>query len=346
MKVLHLYPTHEPLIAAHVAMLTAAGQDGFTHLTQANDLGAQQPDIVHVHGCWNYSIARNAMRIHRQGCRVVLSPHGGLAPWTLSERRLTEKLSKTIIWQRRIIESAYVTIAHSPIEAEHLEQLGWNPRVETIRDAAVTQSITPEAMCAQTHNVYRKVMDSNTLALMDHTTRHALTCLLKAAICSDRRWVEPIKPQLNRLDDNSWRMLFIYAEHENVRDLVDRGLNILGFTLPFYLDTKKVKSYLPTTYHRPQHTSRSAEDLVRQMTREQPTLLALIELERQLRRDTTDDNLLTANLERDHLLKPFQRLLQLLREQTAIEDGFLPAQPIDDKQTAQLRTLLNNPLRI
>lgn len=346
MKVLHLYPTHEQLIADHVTMLTEAGLPDLTHLTQDSDLGEQQPDIVHVHGCWNYSIARSAMRIHRQGCRVVFSPHGGLAPWTLSERQLTEKLSKTIIWQRRMVESAYVTIAHSPIEADHLEQLGWNPRVETIRNAAVTRSITPEAMCAQTHDVYRKVMDSNTLALMDDTTRQALTCLLKAAICGDRRWVEPLNPQLAALSANSWRMLLIYAEHENVSDLVESGLRTMGFTLPFNLDTKKVKSYLPTTYHRPQHTSRSAEDLVRQMTREQPTLLALIELERQLRRPTTDDTKLTANLERDHLLKPFQRLLQLLREQTAIEDGFLPAQPIDDKQTQQLRKQIENHLRI
>ena len=41
MKILHLYPNDDSLIAKHVTMLGQADTDA-------------RPDIVHVHGCWKY----------------------------------------------------------------------------------------------------------------------------------------------------------------------------------------------------------------------------------------------------------------------------------------------------
>ena len=49
MKILHLYPSDDALIAAHVTMLRE-------HEEPFND----KPDIVHVHGCWRYNIVRQA----------------------------------------------------------------------------------------------------------------------------------------------------------------------------------------------------------------------------------------------------------------------------------------------
>jgi hypothetical protein len=46
------------------------------------------------------------------------------------------------------------------------------------------------------------------------------------------------------------------------------------------------------------------------------------------------------------LVKYFRHILQLLCEQTLIDEGFLPAMPIDDKQTARLRQQLKTHLRI
>ena len=166
MKTLHLYPADDPLIAAHVALLQE-GEESFSG----------QPDIVHVHGCWRYNIVRQAMRAHRQGARIVMTPHNGLSPWIVSERRMTEKLSKTLLWQRRMVESAYVIIAQGPMETKALTELGWNPRIETIRNAVVTNSITPEATRRHTLDVYRKVLDSNTIELMSDDSRRLMTML-------------------------------------------------------------------------------------------------------------------------------------------------------------------------
>ena len=160
MNVLHLFPKDNALIAKHVSMLDRSSQD------------TAYPDIVHVHGCWQYALVSAALKARRQGARIVLTPHGELEPWVINERRMSGKPSTTLRWQRRLVEHSYVVIAQGNMEAEALSQLGWNPRVEVIRNAVVTNSITPEAMLQHTQEVYCKVMDSNTLELMSVDDRH------------------------------------------------------------------------------------------------------------------------------------------------------------------------------
>lgn len=340
MKILHLYPENNALIAAHVAMLRER-EEPFSGL----------PDIVHVHGCWSYKVVRQAMHHHREGARIVMTPHGGLEPWVVNERRLTEKLSKTLLWQRRMVESAYVLIAQGPMEAEALSQLGWNPRMESIRNAVVTNSITPEAMRQQTFEVYRKVMDSNTVELMGDDTRRMLTLLLKAGITGDRRWlVDKSDPsQLlvppSSLSETAWRQLLVYADHENVRTVIDRGLHVLGIRAP-YIETAHVKSYLPTSYQLPKVENRHVVGIVSEMHHGPLTLRQLVELDRALRRNDCDDEQIVDALTEKRLIRYFRHILQLLVELIQTDEGFLPANPINDSYTVSLRRRLLTHLRI
>ena len=342
MNVQHIYPETDMMISRHVTMLEEPSRNEDDGKQKAE---AAPPDIIHVHGCWNYSIVRKAMKAHRQGIRIVISPHGGLEPWVLNERRLTEKLSKTLLWQRRMVESAYVVIAQSPIEADNLHALGWNPRIETIRNAVVTNSITPEAMIIQTHEVYRKVMDSHTLALMDDNTRQVLAVLLKAGITGDSRWVAGNDNCLQSITTDSWRKLLIYAEHENVIGTVVRGATVMGIILP-NIDTKHIKSYLPTGYQRPTTSAIGMVERIEEMNAGPFTLLQLVELDKALRRDDVNDEQLCAALEEKRQLKFFKSVLQVLKEQTLIDEGFLPDEPLDDQQAQTLRNFLQNHLRI
>jgi len=331
MRVLHLFPADDPLIARHVAMLR-----------EDEEPISGKPDVVHVHGCWRYAIVRQAMHYHRQGARIVMTPHGGLEPWIMEERQLTEKLSKTILWQRRMVESAYVLIAHGPVEAESLAALQWNPRVETIRNAVVTNSITTEAMRQQTLDVYRKVMDSNTIELMSEDARRLFAMLLKAGITGDRRWVNSEPPTV---DEAQWRRLLVYADHENVRAVVDQGTRAFGLKQP-YIDTTHIRSYLPTDYRLPKVENLSVEGIVSEMRHGPLTLRQMVDLDRALRRPDSDDELVIESLTEKRLVRYFRRILKLLVEQTLLDEGFMPLLPIDDKQTASLRSQLASHLRI
>ena len=331
MKTLHLYPADDPLIAAHVALLQE-GEEPFSG----------QPDIVHVHGCWRYNIVRQAMRAHRQGARIVMTPHNGLLPWIVSERRMTEKLSKTLLWQRRMVESAYVIIAQGPMESEALTQLGWNPRIETIRNAVVTNSITPEATRRHTLEVYRKVLDSNTIELMSDDSRRLMTMLLKAGITGDRRWVAGEAPDIS---ETEWRRLLVYADHENVRTVIDRGTHVMGLRAP-YIETAQIKSYLPTDYQLPKVDNHTVEGIVSEMHHGPLTLRQIVELDRALRRPDADDERMVDELTEKRLIRYFRHVLQLLKEVTLLDEGFMPADAIDDKQTEKLRRQLLAHLRI
>ena len=331
MKTLHLYPADDPLIAAHVALLQE-GEEPFSG----------QPDIVHVHGCWRYNIVRQAMRAHRQGARIVMTPHNGLSPWIVSERRMTEKLSKTLLWQRRMVESAYVIIAQGPMETKALTELGWNPRIETIRNAVVTNSITPEATRRHTLEVYRKVLDSNTIELMSDDSRRLMTMLLKAGITGDRRWVAGEAPDIS---ETEWRRLLVYADHENVRTVIDRGTHVMGLRAP-YIETAQIKSYLPTDYQLPKVDNHTVEGIVSEMHHGPLTLRQIVELDRALRRPDADDERMVDELTEKRLIRYFRHVLQLLKEVTLLDEGFMPADAIDDKQTEKLRRQLLAHLRI
>ena len=241
-----------------------------------------------------------------------------------------------------MVESSYVVIVQGNMEAEAVRQLGWNPRIEVVRNAVITNSITPEAMARHTQDIYRKVMDSNTQELMSEDTRRLLTLLLKAGITGDSRWITADVPEVS---ETEWRRLLIYADHENVRTTVDAGARTLGIRPP-YIETAKIKSYLPTGYKLPKAEARDVAGLVGEMHHHRPTLRHLVELDRALRRPDVDDERLCDTLDEHHLLKYLRRLLQVLTEVTALDEGFMPATPLNDGGTQKIRNQLTNNLRI
>ena len=315
MKILHIYPKSDNMIAQYVSILV----EGMRHSADVratdspSDFKAicqkMEPDIVHCHGCWQYAIVNAVNTAYKNGARIILSPHGQLEPWILEEKSLQEKLHKTLLWQKGSVERAYAIIVFGNMEQRHLRQLKWNPRIEIIRNTLITNSITPQEMCSQTFAIYQKVLDSNVLEQMDETTQRLLACIIKAGITGDRRWVqEPVVCG----QETDWRRLLIYAEHENIRNYVDYGISVLGLDTPS-LDTSKIAAFFPNNWQSPlplkeiigEYKGDETDYLVRMIrqTEKQPLLLHLIELARELRRDAVDDNQLQQALEEKKLLK-------------------------------------------
>ena len=355
MKILHIYPKSDDVIMRHVSLLTegmrlSADVQVATSLSEFKIRFQQQnPDIVHCHGCWQYAVVSAARMARKRGARVVLSPHGQLQPWVLEERPLQEKLQKALLWQKSSVEQAYALIAFGKMEQKHLQQMKWNPRIEMILNALITNSITPQEMCSQTYAVYQKVLDSNTLEQMDDHTQGMLAAIIKASITGDRRWVT------FETGDTDWRRLLIYAEHEHVRNYVDYGINILGLST-LQIDTEKIAAYFPDGYKMPEsiktiigeYKGDETDYLVRMIRQieKQPLLLHLIELSRELRRDSVNDDRLKEALEEKGLTKYAARLMQVLSEQTLLEEGYMPLQPLDDRGTRQIRNAITNHLKI
>ena len=356
MKILHLYPKSDDMIAKHVSIL-AEGLRNSAEIQVAESLSdfkerfrQMQPDIVHGHGCWQSGIIIAASIARRHGTRFVLSPHGQLEPWEIKSN------SRKGTRMARCVERAYAVIAFGKMEQKYLQRLKWNPRIEVIRNSLITNSTTPQDMCMQTFAVYQKVMDTNVLELMDDKTHETLAVIIKAGITGDRRWIDSQpSPLASPLSTLNWRRLLIYAEHQNIRNYVDYGINILCLNA-LSLETTKIAAYFPEAYQKPKQLREIVGDykgdetdylvrMIRQIQK-QPLLLHLIELTRELYRDSVDDDRLLEALEEKGLTKYASRLMQVLSEQTLLDEGYIPLQPTDDRGTRQIRNLIANHLKI
>ena len=357
MKILHVYLKADEMVAQHVAQLMEGMQlsaevQAVSNLADFKSVCRTfRPDIVHCHGCWQYAIVNAGNIARKQGARIVLSPHGQLEPWVFEEKPLQEKFHKTALWQKPFVEKAYALIAFGKMEQQYLAQLKWNPRIEVIHNAVITNSTTREKMCAQTFAVYQKVLDSNVLEQMNDDTQQLMVTIIKAGTLGDSRWVKaPTMPETV-----DWRRMLIYAEHQNIRNYVDYGINILGLTAPS-LDTGHLPAYFPEHYQRPQsiktligeYKGDETDYLVRMIRQieKQPLLLHLIEFTRELYRDTVNDDLLQEALSEKGLTKFAGRLMQVLHEQTLLDEGYMPVDPIDDRGTMNIRKFITNHLKI
>ena len=220
MRILHYYDKSDDMVSQHVKLLTGAmGLEADNHqATEAEQaktlLKGGQYDLLHIHGCWRNSQRAIVRQALRQGVRIVLTPHGQLQPWIQDERFWGEKLPKRLLYQRDVVEHAYAVIIQGQMEQGCMERLGWNPRTVVIRNAVLTNSISPTDMARQTSKVYRKVLDSNTLELMTDGTRDALRDILTAGITGDRRWLKAdgdTPAEGYSISQDEWRKLLCYA---------------------------------------------------------------------------------------------------------------------------------------
>ena len=349
MRILHIYPKADDMITRHVSILVE-GMQGSARV-QASDSFSDfkerfqqlEPEIVHGHGCWQGGMISAANFARKHGARFVLSPHGQLEPWELKSHRGTRIAG--------YVQRAYAVIAFGKMEQKYPTRLKWNPRIEVIHNAITTNSISPKEMCSQTFAVYQKVIDSNVLEQMGENSKQLLANIIKAGITGDRRWItQDILPE-----NADWRRILIYAEHQNISNYVDYGINILGLQ-PEWIDVSKTNAYFPEKYQRPSPIKGIVGDyqgdetdylvrIIRQIQKA-PLLLHLIELHRELLRDSVDDDRLAEALEEKHLLAYAARLMQVLHEQTLLDEGYMPLTPIDDRGTRQIRNLITNHLRI
>ena len=366
MRILHYYDQNNELQARYVHLLEetmseSAELSASCSLQEVRQqLSSCHFDLLHIHGCWSQRYAKAAAVAHRYGTRVIITPHGELEPWVLKDREWQEKLPKTLLYQRRTIEQAYVVIAMGKMETECLHKLGWNPRIETVHNALITHSISREEMTRQLFIIYQRVMDSDQLNLMTPEKRALLFLLLKAGVCGSKEWIVQTNEPLPVLNDRDWRQYFIYARDEQVENQLRRGLRVLNITSP-YMDVSGVESYFPTSYEQPKSIAsvignQYATEIERLLStflhlqyliqHNKLSICHLLELEKEIREHEIDEDLLFETLQENHLLRLAQRLMGMLQRLTVFEEGMMPVAAIDDKETTRIETMITKHLSI
>ena len=320
MKVLHVYSHDNPRLAMYVSLLSRAmppdvecvSADNVSDIRRAmNDF---QPGIIHQHG--RFPVAAVAgTRDCPHPCRLVVSPHG----------------------ERVDTRTAYAVIARSPYELDTHKMgraaMGLNP--------LITRTITFQEAAAAIVSVYRRVIDSHPLEHLSPDARHQLAVILKAGLLGDARWVDNVQYSMFNAQ---WPHLYIYAMLENVLDIVQRGMDILGIDAP---EAPAVDCYLPDNYQKPLPlTGAAVVDLLHDIEKSGVTLLRLTELTKVLHDDNLDEEALMSQTDAEKLTPLLQSVLQVLSEQTLLTEGFMPCAPADDNLTQNLRLQIENHLRL
>ena len=86
-------------------------------------LNSLDPDLVHVHGLWQYPSMVCAAWARRTGRPYLVSPHGMLDPWALANSRLKKQVAATA-FQRQHLERAACLHALCDAEARAMREYG------------------------------------------------------------------------------------------------------------------------------------------------------------------------------------------------------------------------------
>ncbi len=364
MRILHYIPKNDSMVHNYVNMLVnSMGLEAENIIVEDEALAKEKLqtihfDILHIHGCWCFSAYQILKIAVKKGARVVLSPYGQLEPWIVDEHYWKEKLPKKILFQKSIVESAYAIIIQGKMEEECIKKLGWNNRLEIIRNPVITHSITSSEMAYKTYYVYRKVLNSHTIELMREQTRTLLRYFIKAGITGDSRWVTGDLFSIN--DPEQWRHILIYAHYENISSIVLRGAHLLNYQIPD-LDIRKISCFLPKNFEMP----KSVQDAIglqyasendrliatfkyirKLIIHSQLTISHLCEIDRELREHNVEEDHLMETLKESKLYKTACRTMQLLEDYTAFDEGFMPVPPLNDRMTKRIRQQIYNHLKI
>ena len=82
-----------------------------------------QPDLLHLHGLWQYPAIATLKASQRLGCPYMVSAHGMLEPWALQNSALKKKLA-SLAFNRSVLRKAHCIRATSSMEVDSIRKVG------------------------------------------------------------------------------------------------------------------------------------------------------------------------------------------------------------------------------
>lgn len=331
-----------------------------------------EPDIVHIHACWNLSAYRAQCWAMKQRLALVLSPHNGMQPWHVHHHLWLHKLPLLILYQRHAIKTADAIHVFSQSEYQRMKAMKWNSRLALVRNSTIDSRTTEWQMTSGLEAFYQKVIDSNSFRLMTEEEKTAENRMLHEALFQEQGVVGTEKHDKGKaLAVSSLRKIFIHANDEGILQEVEKGARLMQQEtgVPDWehlqrfprrikksaepLEQEKILPKSPLTKST---LSNLREDEKPSDTENRLTVM-LINIQHELKHKklsrghlTTfyrllrfgeyDEDKLQRMLKQLKLQKFTARLMQILQETYYLEEGYMPIPPIDDKRTNNIRKSL------
>ena len=377
MRILHYIDNIKAgnLLSDYFLRLTTAQKEyaDVKTITQQGDfkklLADFQPDIVHIHTCWEHKAATYANWAAKKHCAVVFSPH-----WALDEKaRTTEQKStkkvKTLLYQAKMVRGMDALLVTNEQERKEILQLGWTKRIDIVQDSVLNSSLNDDEMAQQTISFYRKVLDTRYQFAMTAMEKDAVPSLLHVGLAQETTHnLLPSDQLLNlrSLNPEQWRRIFLYADDEGIREIVDNSISRLQLNAPTIdtaaierfplllpkettsVDTDKVIGNQPMTRQRLSDYSNKEDAIIkkiatiiantRQIERKKKLSLRLLaDLYTVIKYNDYDEDRLADVLRHLRLYRFSRRIIQLLAEKVLLKEGFMPIPPRDDRKTKGIK---------
>lgn len=326
------------------------------------------PDVVHLHGCWNKQIAIAHRIASHYGIPVITSPHGSLSPETIQKEFWKKRVPRILLYQFSTIRNSFTLIASSQKEHDDLKALGWRKRITTIHIA--TNDEERKDMADSFYAIYLKVIDTVWRNRLKPEEQQCFWQLLSADVASaytKPEISEETAKMFSELTPANWKALQVYALDHGVHTRLLAGAKCLGINiehiitqLPVRFDTKKQWHSGTATAVNPDIKAKykdntlelslavKVHDLYNTIQCLHPTddcphsIAHLLEIYEVMRWQYYDEAVFTEIIKEMGITSFVSRLLTVIDMLFGLTIGFMPFDPKADSSVSKLIQNLNN----
>lgn len=355
------------------------GKSDYGHHGVVNLLGLQKkylhilydfmPDIVHIHGSYNFIASRIGLWSRKRGFPVVFSSYGGMNP-DFIDAQYGIRTWKMICYQKKMVANAAAMLLTDPKEADYLKGEKLNDRIVVISDPKTDEYTDYEEMAQDTLALYQQVLDSDMGTKLDQNSREAISALLHLSLAGPEER-QPLCAEdilnLRSLSPKKWHDLLLYAEEQGVTNTVLDGMERAQIKVPVpdlstisHFPPRHAKDTSPLPSQKLLGSKKSSrfskkiqdcsdiektvcfmmQNLKYHAARHSITLRHLCDLYTVYRHEPVNDNVLDAKLHDLHLHTFARRISQILKETVYLAEGFMPVTALDDHGTERIRKSL------
>ncbi len=314
------------------------------------------PDVAHIHSCWNYSAYLFQKACVENMVPVVISVDHLLEEWHVRDNHLLCKHLQTKLYQNWMLRNA--NALHALDESEYgfyFRKKSLNEKVVVVQNPDITGSMEMPDMVSGLTALYKKVADSSPFMLMTDMERKLEDRLVMLGLLGILpRDLSDDEDKLRSLSADAWRRILLHSFDEGILDVVYSGCKNVGISPP-QTDLKDIdrfertelgvlsdegNPYKPKLEELRQDGSLSdAElqickglfDVLNKIESQTVRRLDFYELCRLLRSMDCNENLVCEKLRAMRLHKKTARLLQILNERYGLGEGFMLMEPLADK---------------
>ena len=301
-----------------------------------------QPDIIHIHGSWNYYTALADKFARKKGFFTVISPHGLLTPKMTDDPEFwKKKVPRIFLYQLGMIRNTKYLIATDEEEAEDLKMLGWKRRITVVK--ASDKDCDDTTTCTQLIAAYNKVIDTNyPLRITEEETRFVKKCLRASLWQNDCLPEEliPSEEEKEQVAKLSKRRISLYAYDNHITQLFTEGAKRIGITLNDLPDAENLPRFKQKKQEKGRHEkkiekicsiiSNLAEGVninVDYTPTGKLSLLTFGNIYSALRFNDYNEDDFCTQIKKKFVMKTAKRLMTKLQEDFGLETGFLPILP-------------------